>query len=1107
MIAWFTRNDVAANLLMVAILVWGIWSATTQLTLEVFPDPDIDTVAIGVVYRGATPAEVEESVVVPIEESIQDLEGIKEIRSTATEGAASVQVEVETGSNARELLDDIKARVDAIVTFPDEIETPTVALVQFTDTVVRVVLSGDLEERQLRELADEVQDDILGLTATSEVRLPRWLPLDKLPGSGLFLGLLEKTENVSLVNLTGVRPYEIGIELSEETLRRFNLTLDEVAQAVRAQSIDLAGGTLKSPSGEILLRTRSKAYTGADFENIVLRARSDGTLITVGDVATVIDGFDENRVEGRYNGRSAVILEVKRVGDQNAILISRAVSDYVVQKASELPPGVAIDAWRDRSEIVQGRLNTLIGSAQWAFLLVFGMLALFLRISLGGWVVLGIPVAFSGALILMPYLGATVNIASLFGFILVLGIVVDDAIVTGENIFSKLQKGIDPETAAIEGAREVARPVIFGVLTTMIAFIPLMLIPGFRGAIFRQIPAVIIPVLLFSLIESKLILPAHLKHVKGAARQPARWNVIERGQRAVAGALPNFAANLYRPFLELCLVNRPITVAAFFFIFLFTLGWQSSGRIRFMPFPRVASEYMTASLTMPTGTPYEVTESHMDRMERIAQDLRDKYTGPNGVSAIENVFVSIGGSGASSGGPRGGDVVAGQSHLGQISLELMDREKREDRSITLDSRQLSMEFRRLVGPIPGAEDFNIRAEIGRYGDPIEIRLLGNRAAELDAAAATVERRLKEFAGLFDIASNVDDGKEEIRLRVRPAAELLGIDAGELARQTRGAFFGYEAQRIQRDRDDIRVMVRYPIEERTSLVNLDELGIRSQEGDRIPFANLAELEFGRSPAAITRTDRKRTVTVRADADKERADLEGIKAALQDELPSLLAPYPGVSFSMEGEAREQREANQALLSGCVLVVFAIYCLLAIPFRSFLQPFIVMAVIPFGIIGAVWGHALIELIRQLTGHPEPFMPLSFMSLFGILALAGVVVNDSLVLVDWVNRRRAEGMSIGEAVRTAGVNRFRPIVLTSATTFVGLVPLVFFERSTQAQFLVPMAISLGFGILFATLITLVLVPTTYLILEDLKKATAALWRWFKVPFITPQPTESPAS
>ncbi|MEM1295831.1 MAG: efflux RND transporter permease subunit, partial [Verrucomicrobiota bacterium] len=907
MIAWFTKNDVAANLLMISILLVGIWSAFTQIPLEVFPDSELRTVTVGMVFRGATPAEVEEGVLVPIEEAIQSIESIKEIRSHAGEGGGSVTAEIKSGYDPRVALDEIKSEVDAIVTFPAETEAPTVSLQKYTDSVVKVLLYGDLEEAQLRELADSLRDEIVGRVGTSKVEMPRWIPLHKLPILSSVFQAMSKTETINSASIIGVRPFEIAIEVAEETLLRYDLTLGEVAAAVSSQSVDLSGGTIKTLGGEILLRTKSKAYVGKDFEEIVVRSNPDGTKVRVRDLGTVTDGFEENQVVARFNGKPSVLISVERVGEQNAIIIADTVKDFIEERRSTLPEGVSVETWRDRSNLVEARLDTLVRNGIGAFLLVFIILSLFLRFQLGLWVMLGIPVALCGAFICMPLTGTTINIVSLFGFILVLGILVDDAIVTGENIFTRMREDKDgnPTLAAIEGTREVTRPVVFGVLTTIVAFVPVMLIPGPRGAQFQSIPAVVIPVLLFSLIESKLILPAHLKHMRPEEKKVGKWNWLLRIQQKVARGMELFTAKAYQPFLERCLVNRFIVLATFIVVLMISIGWWKSGRIRYVWFPRIASEYLTVRLNMPIGTPFAVTEGHIDRMEAAAFELQKKYVGPDGSPLISHIFSSTGSQGITTTGGPGGNrgLRSGQSHIGELSLEVVDREVREKLGLLdVTPRSISMELRRMIGQIPGAEDLNIKAEIGRTSDPIDIRLSGLNELELEGAAAAVKAKLAEFSGLFDIASNVDDGKQEIRLNVKPEAQLLGIDADNLARQTRGAFFGFEAQRIQRGRDDVRVMVRYPPDGRESLPNLNEMRVRTPDGARVPFANVAEVEFGRSPARISRVDRQRTVNIKADADKEKVDLGAIKAAINEDMERILAPVPSVSSSQEGDAAE-------------------------------------------------------------------------------------------------------------------------------------------------------------------------------------------------------------
>ena len=1042
MIAWFARNEVAANLLMVMVIAIGAWSLLDRIPLEVFPEFERDVVTISMTYRGATPAEVEESLVVRIEEAIADLDGIKEITSNANEGAARIRVELEKGRDPRALLDDIKTRVDAISTFPDDTERPTYSVVLFRRGVINVIVSGELPEAELRKLTQQVRDDLAALP------------------------------EVSLAEMSTTRAPEISIDVSENALVRYGLTFDAVVNAVQRSSVDLPAGSIRTAGGEILLRTKGQAYVGADFARIAIRTRPDGTRLTVGEVATVHDGFEDEPIFTTYNGRRAMEVEVYRTGDQSALDIGRAVKTFVADAKSRAPSGVSIDYAHDRSRIVKLRLNTLATSAWQGGLLVFLILALFLRMSVALWVCVGIPISFMGALALMPSLGVTINIISLFAFILVLGIVVDDAIVTGENIYSHLKRAENPVGAAVIGTQEIAVPVTFGVLTTVAAFLPLIFMAGQRGPIFAQIPMIVIPVLLFSWVESKLILPAHMRHVR-VNPDPNAEPAYVRLQRKVADGLENWVAIVYQPFLDRLLRHRYLTLAVFVAVSFVIISFVLSGRYGFTFFPRVQSETARATLVMHTGTAEEVTEHYLKRIEDVAKSLQQKYVDDQDQSLIRNITVDMGSAGGGFGQPSSG----GSSDVGRVSLELMPP---EERRIEVTTSAIVSAWRRDIGTIPGAKELNFRAEIGRGGDPIDVQLSGQDFSVLAEVSAAVRKRLAEYPGVFDIQDSFDEGKPEIKLTMRPEAELLGLSATDLGRQVRQAFFGAEAQRIQRGRDDVRVMVRYPESERRTVSSLDTMRIRTSDGTEVPFGNVAEIDMGHGFSTIRRVDRQRVVNVTADLDKEHTDARQIVKDLTRYLNGLLVRYPGVRYSMEGEQREQRESFHSLMLGTGFALFAIYTLLAIPFRSYSQPIVVMLVIPFSIVGALLGHMIMGL------------NLSLMSLMGILALAGVVVNDSLVLVDWVNRRRREGMVLIDALRTAGVSRFRPILLTSLTTFAGLTPLLL-EKSTQAQFLIPMAVSLGFGIIYATLLTLLLVPVGYLILEDL----LGLFRRPSVPII----------
>lgn len=1033
MIAWFADNDVAANLLMFLILALGLYSLNVRIPLEVFPAFELEMVSIQVPFPGATPAEVEEGITIKIEEAINSLPGIKTIRSSAGENLGSVTVEVENGYDPKDLMNDIKARVDSINTFPADAERPVVYVPEMRRDVITLVVSGDLSERELRLAAEHARDDLLALP------------------------------EITQVDLDGVRNYEISIEVSDQTLRQYGLTLGEVAGAVRSGSLDLAAGRVRTAGGEVLLRTQGQARAGIEFEDIAVRTDGQSRL-TIADLGKVRDGFSEDPLESRFNGRPAVFIDIYRVGSQNAIDVADAVKRYADRAEDTLPAGVHVDYWRDQSKVVKARINTLVRNALQGSVLVLLLLTLFLRGSVAFWVLMGMPVAFMGGIALMPLMGVTLNLLSLFAFILVLGIVVDDAIVTGENIFTRLQKGENPRDAAIKGTQEIAVPVTFGVLTTVVAFIPLLMVEGVRGKLFAQIPMIVIPVLLFSLIESKLILPAHLKHVRVRNLKDSEHALPVRIQRRVSRWLDAVTRGAYEPALRWVLQNRSLAMSGFIAVAILLFSLAISGHLRFIFFPRVQSEVAQASLVMPPGTPFEVTEAAAKRIAGVAESMREDYIDPVlNESIIRDMTVNIGSQ-------RGGGA---QSHVARVSFEILAP---EERTMDITSSELVREWRQRIGQIPGAKELNFRAEIGHTGLPIDVQLSGPSFDDLRAVSLRVRELLNTYPGVFDITDSFDSGKEEIKLQLKPEAELLGLTLEDMARQVRQAFFGFEVQRIQRGRDEVRVYVRYPENERRNLQTLENMRIRTPTGAEVPFSEVAQATYGRGFAEIRRVDLARTINITADVNKETANLEAIKADLSTQIALIQKTYPRVGYSLEGEAREQRDSFRSLGIGLLFTLFAIFALLAIPFRSYLQPLIVMSVIPFGVAGAMLGHLIMG------------MDLTIMSIMGMLALSGVVVNDSLVLVDYINQRRAENMPLRQAVYDAGLARLRPVLLTSLTTFAGLMPLIL-EKSTQAQFLIPMAVSLGFGILFATVITLLMIPINYLMLEDLRSYLGRLF------------------
>jgi multidrug efflux pump subunit AcrB len=1021
MIAWFARNSVAANLLMVTILAFGLFSLFKLIPLEIFPTTEQDEVTISMSLKGATPEDVESSLTIRIEESIADLEGIKQIKSTSSEGKTSVKVEIDKGYDAKVLLAEIKNRVDAINTFPSEADKAVIEQTVRKRDVMVVTLSSDYDEREIREYAQEIRDSIVQL------------------------------DGVTQAELTGVRDFEISIEVSQDTLIQYDLTIEDISNAINNSSLDLSSGNLKTTNGDVLVRIKSQAYTKDEFESIIVKRNSDGSIVLLKDIANVNDGFEETPIRSRLNGKNSVFIDIYRVGNESAIGVADAVKKYIQDKQSSLPQGYELSYWDDDSQIVKNRLSILLSSAAQGSILIIILLTLFLRPIIAFWVFVGIPISFAGAFFLMPVFGVTLNNLSLFGFILVLGIVVDDAIVTGENIYTHLKKSPSGEMAAINGTIEVARPVTFGVLTTIAAFVPLAFVEGERSTLFTQIPYVVIPVLIFSLIESKFILPAHLKHIK-LRQEKNKTSKLEEFQHKFADGFERLILKYYKPILNLAINNKFTTITIFMSMLTLIVAFSLGGWTKFIFFPRVPSESIEVNLTMPSGTPFEITNQHITHLTKTAEQLREKYRDENtNESVIKNIMTVVGGRG-------------GVSNQGSVEFEITPPEKRE---LKVTSEELAKQWRQLSGDIIGAETVEYRAERGRGGYPIDIQLTSSSMQTLNIVSNEIKKYLENFDTVFDISDSLSDGKEELKIELTKEGKLLGITKQEISSQIRAAIYGIEVQSIQRGRDDVKVMIRYEKEDRKSIANLNELIITTNNKDKIPLSNIATLVPSKGPSSILRTDRFRTINVTADIDKQNTDIFALQSDLESYLDKLLLKYPDVKYSFEGEQKEQAETFGSLIYSLAFAIFAIYVLLAIPFKSYIQPLIVMSVIPFGIIGAVMGHWILG------------MDLTVLSLMGMLALMGVLVNDSLVLVDYINKTYEEKKDIMYAILNAGVARFRPVMLTSLTTFIGLVPLLF-DKSTTAQFLIPMATSLGFGILFATFTTLILVPVHYLIVHN---------------------------
>ena len=1041
-VAWFANNRVAANLLMVVIVGAGLL-ALPNIREEVVPELDPEIISVMVPYLGAAPEEVEEGVCARIEEAVASLTGVKKITSTAAEGVGTVLIEVLEGIEPRELLDDVKNRVDAIETFPEETEEPIVQHQLVKRQAINVAVSGRVDEKTLKRIGERIRDDLAAL------------------------------QGITQVELTSARPYEISIEVSETALRRHGLTFDRVAEAVRRSSLDLPGGSVRTAGGEILLRGKGQAYLGEEFESLILLSRPDGTRILLGDVANVVDGFAETDQASRFDGEPAVLITVFRVGEQSAIEIANSVRDYVKEAARRLPAGITLTTWRDDSRVLRSRLELLTRNARFGFVLVVISLTLFLRLGLALWVSLGIPISFLGAIMLMPHLGVSINLISLFAFIVVLGIVVDDAIIVGENIHRHYEAGTPGLEAAIRGTREVLVPVIFGVLTSVAAFSPLLALGGMTGQMFRVLPLVVIPTLLFSLIESLFILPAHLSHLRRAPFTAVgrAWSSF---QSAFTRSLKWFSDNIYGRVLDWSLEWRYLTVTVGIFTLLFSVGLWFGGWIKFQFLPDVEADNVVALLTMPRGTPPDATARALRQLEDSAERMRQEVE-RDGQRVFVHTLTSIGEQPSLATQYRPGRSAVGQNfsgaHLGEMNIQLVASEER-----TVSSLEIGNLWRELTPPIADAVELTFSTSLLNAGEDINVQLTSGRLDQLERAAEELKDYLGQYAGVDEIADSLLAGKQEIKLSILPTAETLGLTLVDLSRQVRQAFYGAEAQRIQRGRDEVKVMVRYPFSRRRSLADLENMRIRTPSGGEVPFAVVAELSRGRGPADIRRVDRNRAVNVTANVDENQSNSNEIIADLQHTfLPDLVRSFPGLNFSFEGEQRNQQDTLSDLADGFLIALLAMFALLAVPLRSYLQPLIIMSAIPFGLVGAVLGHLLFG------------MDLTIISMFGIVALAGVVVNDSLVLVDYVNRRRREGLPAVQALRLAGRSRFRPILLTSVTTFLGLTPLLL-EKSIQAKFLMPMVVSLAFGVLFATLIALIVLPSAYLILEDLQDLCARL-------------------
>ena len=1029
-IAWMTRNAVASNLLMGVLLLAGFFSVL-QTKQEVFPGFSIDIIAVTVPYPGASPEEVEQGIVLAVEEQLRGIDGIKRINSNASENAGSIIVELLTDAKTDKVLNDVKSAVDRITTFPQDAERPQVEELSLRREVITLILSGDQDLKTLQQLAE---------TARSEIR---------------------KDPNVTQIQVVDVPDLEMSIEVPKATLEAHGLTLDDIATQIRIASLELPSGGVKTANGEILVRVADRKRSVEDSNDLIVRSSFQGAELRLGDIATITDGYTDTDEESYYNGKRAVRLVIYRVGDQTPTDVANAVKNYKSQLELELPETISVSVWNDTSEILKGRIQLLMNNARVGLILVFCILALFLEFRLAFWVALGIPISFLGSFILLGQTGATINMISLFAYIVTLGLVVDDAIVVGENIFEKREKGLSWIDAAVEGAREMVVPVTFAVLTSVAAFSPLLLVPGVSGKFFGLIPTVVISVLLLSLIESFFVLPAHLGHMSDKA-PGAFLRLMNRPREWMSVRLNRFIHGPFDSVLNIAVRNRYASFATAIALFFISIGVVGGGLLPFSFFPKIESDRISISATLPYGAPIENT-AHVQRkiesaIDAALEDIEEK-------NIIKGVFSTVGA------GPLGRTGVPKGSHLTAVTIEMVSAEYR-----TIGAEELSRRIKENMPPLPGVENlkYNTNLDGPGAGAAVDVKLTSDDFESLATASDELADMLRGYPSLISIENTFSAGKQQLDYQILPEGRSLGLTSSDVARQLRSSFFGSEALREQVGRLERRTMVRLPKSERTVENDVSNIRIRTPRGGFVPLEQIAKRSRGQAPTSITREDGIRSINVRADlapgVPSSREVLTDIEQTL---FPALKEKYPGLELRFAGEQRDQQETMASLGQNYLLALLAIYGLLAIPFKSYIQPFIIMSAIPFGFVGAVGGHMIMGF------------SLSVISMFGIVALTGVVVNDSLVLIDAANNYRANGESPIQAVMNGAKRRFRPILLTSLTTFLGLAPMIL-EKSLQARFLIPMAISLGFGVLFATGIILLIVPSLYMIVEDLKGLSA---------------------
>ena len=1025
-IPFMARNGVAANLLMIFLLLAGIY-AYGEIVQEVFPESSLDTVQVSVDYPGATPDEIEQSIISSVEEAVEAVEGVSTIKSTASEGRGVVNVELESGSNIPRALDDIKSEVGRIQTFPAEANEPDISELTNRQVVLRIALFGDLAERSLKQTAIDLEDRISALP------------------------------EVSYVQTSSVRDYRIYIDVPQEKLQALNLSLPDVSNIIAANSLDSSAGSLTTTTDEVRVRTVGQGFSQRDYEDIILVTTGEGDILRLGEVASVEDGFEDSELIARFNDRPVVFVDVYRTSDERVLDVAEAVKELLETSYSP-PPGVEYAVWDDNSQLLNDRLSLLLRNAAVGLLLVLIALSLFLDLRLAFWSAVGIGVVFVGAIFVLDAVGSSINMFSLFGFILALGLVVDDAVVVGENIFAEREKGRTGLGASIAGAQRVRTPVIFAVLTSITSILPLLAIGGTIGKLVADIPLVVVAVLVLSLIEALLILPNHLSHLPApgavSKNRVLRW--FEKVQARVDRYFTTFIDGPLDKALRFSTAFPAIVISAGVTLLIVFAALLPAGIIKFSFFPQIEGEAVTANIELPAGTTIERTEQIANRVEQAGDAALARFV-PPGENAgapgfVDAIYTTVGAR--TTGGGTSGQGQQLSSNIASIQIALVSANERD-----VGAAEIEEAWREELGDVPEARSFSISSDQVSFGAPINIQIFHPDGAELVSARERVMEELGQIDGVFNIESDQDAGQREIELRLKPSARTLGVSVQDLASQVRAAFFGAEAERIQRGGEDVRVYVRLPEDERNSIGDVEQFNIRTP-GGFVPLGALAQATFTEAPATIQREDGRRQVTITAEVDEEV--ITGQRAAnfiATETMPPISVDYPALQYRFGGQQQEQAEvfADLGIAFGIALIV--IYALLAIPFRSYSQPLVIMAAIPFGLIGALFAHLLLGL------------SLGILSLLGFVALAGVIINGSLVMIDFFNEQVDDGVEPTEAIIIAAKSRFRPIMLTTITTFLGVAPITF-ETSIQAQFLIPMAASLGFGVLIGTLLLMLVIP-----------------------------------